>query len=173
MAKKIGEESAWLRHGSNGERPKRHDLYRVPKKGVTGVVILSPDYLGRFIHYWGGRSMPHIEPNCPACRDGNDKRRTFWVAAWSMKTNYQAILEITDAAIASLDEYIHRYKTLRGAEVTAMRKGGRENGRLIVLLKPASIIEAAIPPNFDFRKELEHMWCGTNTLSRREGEANE
>lgn len=173
MARKNGEPSNWIEFENRPKPERRHDLYRVPKKGISGLVILSPRYLGRLIHYWGGRSMPHIEPWCPACEDGNGKRATFWVAAWQPASGNQAILELTDGSIETIDDYIRRYKTLRGADFAAIRKGGRVNGKLIVQLKPSTMPEAAIPAEFDFRKELEHMWGGSlPTRQALKGEAD-
>lgn len=134
------------------------DLHRVSQGGTLRGIVTSDRSLSMQTHFWGGRTMPHPDEDCPACAEGMAYRWHTYVAAYSVKQKLPFIFECTAAAAGPFKLYIMTYGSLRGCEFVARRLGTRANSRVLIETKPANLEQARIPNAPDLMKCLCRIW---------------
>lgn len=134
------------------------DLVRVKQQSSVKAVVTSDRSLSIPTHYWGGRTMPHPDHDCPACQEGMAYRWHTYVACFSLKRKLHVIFESTSTAAKPFDLYFRAYGTLRGCEFTAHRLGTRVNSRVLIETKPANLELESIPNEPALMKCLCRIW---------------
>lgn len=134
------------------------DLIRVPHRGTVHGIITSDRSLSERTHFWGGRTIPHPDENCPACAEGMAYRWHTYVAAYNVKRKLPFLFECTSAAASPLKLYILTYGSLRGCEFKATRLGTRANSRVLIETKPANLEATFIPKEPNLRACLCRIW---------------
>lgn len=133
-------------------------IRRTPAAGVLAAVITSPDMLGAYTHYYGGRTVPCARPDCKACADGLPYRWHGYVSAWDLRTAEHVLLEVTAAGAEPLVEYHRSHGTLRGCEIRASRPTKRHNGRVAIHTRPYDLKTARLPREPNLLAVLAHLW---------------
>ena len=136
----------------------RLDLIRCRTGALPPLIILSHRHVGTEIHWYNGRSFPHLKNGCPAC---DAKRPAVWkgyLAVWQPQPRTIAILEFTARCTEPIDAYYLAYGTLRAATIRVTRKGTKEKGPLFAELQPSQIPTNELPAAPDIKKALTAMW---------------
>lgn len=142
------------------------ELIRVKAKGRVSGICLSSDLLCREIHFWRGRSQPHLERECEPCMCGDRSLWKGWIYIFNPNTRTIKILEITKRAMVPLEVYFTEHRTLRGSIVTVMRAGELANGKLFAQVSPGTIDRQFLPKVPDLATLLERMWHGKRSRLR-------
>lgn len=143
---------------SDDDPTAKFRIQRTPAgNGIKGV-ILSPDIVGAYTHYYRGRTRPHTTPYCEACDNQTPVR---WHGYFGLlgKSGDVVIFEITATPVRVFDEYLRLHKTLIGALMVARRIGLRENARVHITLQrepDRPLITLPEPP--DVRLFLSRLW---------------
>jgi hypothetical protein len=148
----------WQEHPAPIAPGSRLDLIRCKLGATVPVVVLSERQVGTEIHWYNGRSFPHLKNGCPACLA---KRPAVWkgyLAVWQPKPRTIAIIEFTTRCTNALDAYFLAYGTLRAATVVLTRKGRSDKGPLTLDISPSQYATNDLPPAPDIRHALTHMW---------------
>lgn len=146
------------------DRPDRqaddtqYRIYRVPKKGKVGGILLSSRHVGAMTHYWGGRTVLCWKDECEACQAGNAPRWYGYGLLWSPKGQQIVIVEWTDKAHDNIDKYLTEHGTLRRAELHLERLGDRANGRLYSRIIEGPFAQAVLPAEVPLRPMLYQIW---------------
>lgn len=134
------------------------DLRRCPPGGMPPAIILVDWITGNELHWWNGRSFPHLANDCPACAA---KRARVWkgyLACLELKTRKIFILEITPNCTEPLAAYKLTFGSLRGAQIKLERSATKINGRVTATVTPAALGGLELPQPPDVRNILRHMW---------------
>lgn len=121
------------------------DLIRVKRQGSVKGIVTSDRSLSQMTHFWGGRTIPHPDEDCPACAEGLAYRWHTYVAAYSVRLKTPFLFECTSRAANPFKLYIETYGSLRGCEFLATRLGTRVNSRVHIQTKPANLESVYIP----------------------------
>lgn len=152
------EKIEWTTERKPREKQDRLELERCPAGASPVYLCLSDTYVSNRLHYWQGRSYPHLLENCPACEAGNTPRDKHYVVAHDLKRHKTVIVELTDAAADEFDEYLRLYQTCRGAAFRLVRKSGKINGRISCEMRPSNEPDNALPRPPDLKASLVRMW---------------
>lgn len=140
---------------------RRTDSIAILRAGTgttPALVVLSDKVVGAELHWWNGRSTPHIKGKCPAC---DAKRPAVWkgyIAVYNPKTHQINILELTPCCIDPLAVYRQTFGSLKGALITLSRPGTKKNGRLTATITPSNFPQSSLPLCPDVRAALVFMW---------------
>lgn len=134
------------------------DLVRVKQQGYVRGIITSDRSLSQMTHFWGGRTMPHPDEDCPACAEGMAYRWHTYFAFYSVKLKLPFLFECTSAAAGPLKLYLLTYGSLRGCEFNARRLGTRANSRVLIETQPANLETTFIPKEPNLRACLCRIW---------------
>lgn len=136
-------------------------IMRVGTKGVSRLVIVSNELIGRFTHYWKGRTQPCLTDVCEACANGQAARWYGWLAVISETSGAKAIVEITYQGYVSVADTITFADTLRGRGMAIRRIPAKPNGKMRVEIRPHKTVPIELPNEPDIRAILERMWQAT------------
>lgn len=158
MAEHEFEESRLSSRPPKAEMAVKIPILRVPARGMAGARILSHDVVGSYTHYAHGRTQPCDGDGCEYCEQGTQRRWRGYLMIVSTKSGAIVSMELTAASMARIDQHFRAHRTLRGSSIRAERKGGRENGELMVFLEAKSDGELDLPKAPSQRKWLEKLW---------------
>ena len=66
---------AWTKFTTADTAKNGFELLRCGPTTLGPFVILSREALAVELHYWQGKSVPHLTINCPACHAKRPKRK--------------------------------------------------------------------------------------------------
>jgi hypothetical protein len=134
------------------------DLRRCPPGGLPPVIVLSDWIVGNEMHWFNGRSFPHLKNDCPACLAKRSKVWKGYLACLDPKTRKVFILEITPNCIDPAAAYKECYGSLRGSGCKLDRSATKINGRVTASFCAANLGGLELPTCPDVRAILQHMW---------------
>lgn len=134
------------------------DLRRCPPGGFPPVIVLSEWIIGNEMHWYNGRSFPHLKSDCPACLAKRSKVWKGYLGCLDPKTRKVFILEITPNCIDPAAAYKECYGSLRGAGIKLDRSATKINGRVTASFCAANLGGLDLPRCPDVRSILQHMW---------------
>lgn len=137
---------------------KSADLRRCPCGGLPAAIILSEWLTGNELHWWNGRSFPHLANDCPACAAKRAKVWKGYLACLDPKTRKIFILEITPNCTEPLSAYKLTFGSLRGATLKLDRSSSKPNGRVTATVSQSNLGGLDLPQPPDIRAILRHMW---------------
>lgn len=137
---------------------KSADLKRCPPGGMPPVIVLSDWLTGNELHWFNGRSFPHLANDCPACKAKRPKVWKGYLAVLDPKTRKTFILEVTPNCTEPLSAYKLTFGSLRGAALKLERSATKANGRVTANVTQANIGGLELPRPPDIRATLRHMW---------------
>lgn len=149
----------------------RHDIVRCGTGSMKPHVILNDEIVGAELHWFQGRSTPHLKHDCPFCGPG---KQTVWkghVVGYDPDTKRTVIIEFTAPCIDPIAAYKQQWQTIRGALLRLHRLGGKANGKLVATVAPSNIPTAQLPEPFDLRAALHFMWNSRRDLTNIRTEA--
>lgn len=143
----------------------RHDIVRCGPGSLRPHIILNDEIVGAELHWFQGRSTPHLKQGCPFCGPG---KQTVWkghVCGLCETSRKIVIVEFTGPCLDQLNEYKLRHGTLRAARLKLHRTGGKPNGKLFAQVEPSGIGTNELPAPFDLRAALHFMWNSRRDLT--------
>jgi len=135
-----------------------YDLIRCPASGVHNAIITSADILGVKVHYYHGRTRPHLNEFCPACDDRNPWRWRGYLSACHPKSLNSVALEITAPCVNALDDYLKHWGSLRGAVIMLWRPSHQPNGRISCRVEQSRFPVEQLPAAIDLEALLLKLW---------------
>lgn len=151
-------EIEWNDNPHTQTQPHSADLRRCPPGGLPPAIILMDWITGNELHWWNGRSFPHLKTECPACAAKRAKVWKGYVACLDPKTRKIFILELTPNCTEPLSAYKLTFGSLRGATIKLDRPATKINGRVTATVTPTHLGGLELPQPPDVRKILQHMW---------------
>lgn len=149
---------AWTRFRSADQQKHGFELLRCGPTTLGPFAVLSKEPLAVEVHFWQGKSMPHLTVNCPACAAKRPRRLRGYLAVWNEKHRTQYCLELTDGCIPRIQEHLDNFGTLRGAWIRLTRPSGKANGKLFVHIERSSLSDALMPQPMNLRDYLIRIW---------------
>lgn len=137
---------------------QRVDLIRCGPGSLPPLIALNSRHIGAELHFWQGRSFPHIKKDCPACAARSGCVWKGYIGVWNPSTRATGILEFTLGCVTHLDAYYLAHETCRGAAITVKRSNGKANGKLLMTCTRSIWTSDQIPPAPDLRKSMSLMW---------------
>lgn len=136
-----------------------HRILRTPATSPITGIITTPDLIGTMTHFVNHRTIPcQGAPHCDFCDTGHSRRWHGYVGLLIYTTQEHVIFEITAKACDPLKNYALVHQTLRACALRAYRPSKRTNGRVILETKPVDELRVRIPPPFNVRQVLCHIW---------------
>ena len=134
------------------------DLHRTPPDRPLTAIIISPDLIGCHTHFWGGRTVPCEDENCPACAENMPSRWHAYVACYDPRTQETFIFETTAKGAQALENYRDSFGTLRGCLFSAARPKRRKNSKVEIATKTADLTRITLPPPIDIVRAMSVIW---------------
>lgn len=156
----VGNSSSYGFYDSmpEGDDGMAYEIRRVPTSGKIRGVILSDNLTCRKTHWWGNRTVPHLDVDCKPCAENVEGRWHGWVALHNVDRATTIILELTAKSIKPFKVWFDDFKTLRGAQVELGRVGKNANGRVFSTLSRGPVASHLLPPCPDVPLLLLKMW---------------
>ena len=149
---------AWSHNLPTSNKHMGFDLRRTPPDRPLTAIVTSEDLIGCYTHYWGGRTVPCEQPDCPACNTSVPFRFHAYVAAFDPKSHEHFIFECTANAAKSFENYRAAHSTLRGCYFQACRTKRGKNAKVDIATKPADLTNFTLPQEPDLIKALSVIW---------------
>lgn len=138
-----------------GSRP---DLIRCGPGSLPPLICLCRRHVGSELHYWQGRSFPHLKQDCPACAAKNVATWKGYIGVWNPATRLCGVLEFTLGCVSALDAWFMARGTLRAATLSVKRAGLKANGKLSITVSPSQWGCDQLPEEPDVKHQLSIMW---------------
>lgn len=150
--------TTWTNRPDREDRRSACPLLRArPGQTIRGI-ITSTDAIGAYTHYWRGRTTLCLYPNCEPCSISRAARWYGFLHIWNPDSNKTAIAEITPSCTLTLDEWLTKFGTLRGAKATISRANAKINSRVDITLAATNYAPENLPPAIDLQAQLCRMW---------------
>lgn len=133
-------------------------LIRTPPAHALLAHVISENLVGCNTHFVNNRTVPCEAPDCDPCQQGIGWRWHGYLLILIDATQEVAIFETTARASAAFSAHHERYSTLRGAHFKASRINNRQNGRVLIQVKPGDLQRIKLPPPQPVEKLLCHIW---------------
>lgn len=133
-------------------------IVRAPANGTMKLIVYSSDILGLDTHYYLGRTGPHRNFNCIACKFLTPIRWKGYLLCQDGKTGNNTILEFTAPAAKALDEAKKQFGTMRGLQIHVERAGPKANSRVQILVKGSITLPAEACPDYSVWPILCRIW---------------
>jgi len=140
-------------------------LLRAPTGGWLGGTITSDKLKGTYTHYSHRRTQAHANENCELCLCGDVPRWHGYLSFLNPVTHSHAVLELTAISAQVVADYQQRHGSIRGALITAKRRGNRPNGTVEIEIKPQDKDLRTLPAPVDLGAFLDHLWCAEKNPS--------
>lgn len=134
------------------------DLRRTPSDAPLTAIVITPDLIGCFTHYWGGHTLPCEDATCPACAENMPSRWHAYLGCWDPRTHQTFLFECTAKAAIAFEQYRDSFGTLRGCLFNATRPKRRKNARVEIITKPADLSKLTLPPPIDIVRAMSVVW---------------
>lgn len=165
MAKHQNDAINWARRPDEGDMPQSWDMLTVPAKGISGIIVLSGDVTGAYVHYANGRSTPCGGRDCPLCDNNQKPRWEGYLAVTNRQMTARKILRLTPGAMPPIEEYFGQHRSLRGSTLEIQRHAQRPNGKLRTAIATSTIPNEALPKPPNMQRFLTTMWGLHKTTS--------
>jgi hypothetical protein len=140
----------------------RTQLLRCGVGPLPPMIAITDDLQGRNMHFWKGRSFPHLKTKCPACDSQNIAVWKGYLGVWIPTSRLTAILEFTAPCLDAIKAYRAAHGTLRTATISLTRAGKRPNGALSMTVTTSQWGSDQLPEPPDLKAQLLKIWDGHN-----------
>ncbi len=140
------------------EKHMAFELIRTPQDRPLVAVVTSEDLIGCYTHFWGHRTVPCEQPDCPACIAGMPFRWHAYLTALESKTRRHFLFECTANAAKEFEIYREANGTLRGCLFNALRPKRGRNSKVEITTKPADLTRIVLPEPPNIVKALCTIW---------------
>lgn len=154
----MSQEIDWTDTPSPIAAGSRPDLIRCGLGSLPPLIALNPRHVGVELHFWQGRSFPHLKEGCPACAAKNVATWKGYLGVWNPATRLSGILEFTLGCVSALDAHFLARGTCRGATLQIKRNGNKANGKLSLTVSTSQWGCDQLPATPDIRQQLSVMW---------------
>lgn len=156
--REIGSGGGFAECPPDVECPLGFDIVRTPAKGSFDCLCLSTVALGKYCHWWNGRTQPCDGEQCSKCLQGSPRRWHSWVAVYSERTQRTFILEVPGGPAKALADFRSKNGTLRGVGIQVHRANGKVNGPVRIGFGKARADNVLLPEAPDVEQLLVRMW---------------
>jgi hypothetical protein len=133
-------------------------IVRAPSNGKITGIVTSTRAVYVPTHWFGGRTQPCTEPQCPACEQHRPQRWHAYLTIWSPNDNTHVLCELPEAASHRLADLADTNTSLRGGKIAVFRNGPKQNSRVICNYWPTPENPYKLPNEPNIRNILEHVW---------------
>lgn len=154
----MSSEIEWSDHPEPVSPGQRPELIRCGQGSLPAMICISTRHCGGDLHYWQGRSFPHLKKDCPACASKNVAVWKGYLGVWNPSTRLTGILEFTLRCVSALDAYFLAHGTCRGATIVMKRNGTKPNGKLNLTATTSQWGLDQLPEEPNIRTQLSMMW---------------
>lgn len=151
-------QTEWNRRPPDNEPRGGWSLRRCPTKGFLAVVIVSHDLMGRYTHYFAGRTRPCQGNDCEACNKNMRPRWHGYLCAIDLQTNEKIIVEVTSSIASQLGEWFDSHRTLKGSRMKLERRSPKPNGKITCKLAEPAPGTGELPTAPDIRPIMNKIW---------------
>lgn len=151
-------EIEWSDHPEPVAPGQKPELIRCGQGSLPPMICISTRHCGGDLHYWQGRSFPHLKTDCPACASKNVAVWKGYLGVWNPGTRLTGILEFTLRCTSALDAYFLAHGTCRGASIQLKRSGSKPNGKLNLTATTSQWGHDQLPEEPNIRYQLGIMW---------------
>lgn len=134
------------------------------------ATLLAGDLHSILIHHYKGRTVPHLRDSslCEPCQAHFPTRGKIYLAGWIQERDRMVLIELTPN---SVDEWRAKNNKpdppfRRGFEIRVWRRGKNNNAPVVFDLYPGKLREEQLPPPFNVKKALKHIWDGDGKKPR-------
>jgi len=145
------------------------DLIRTPANGKLVLAITSHEIIGCPTHWYGGRTIPCEEIDCPACLEAVPWRWHGYLSGILPKPRHHVIYEFTAQAAEQITAYANTHPTMRNAILTARRHLNRRNGRVIIEITTGDPEKLHLPDQPNMIQCLSIIWNIPQPDIKRDG----
>lgn len=153
-------DSGWMYSNRPHEDESKFGIPIIKVKAgvVTAGVMVAPDVIGVYTHYWSGYTTPCMAENCFPCEKLSPRLWHGYFPIYSPSKRGRGIVEVPASAAKFFDEQLQRYGTCEGYHVALTRVGNNDAGRVHVAFtrKAEEIID--LPPFPNTREYLHKLW---------------
>lgn len=157
------QDGNWCNRPAEIDLPNPWEILRVGARGLPTALVLSPDTMGAYCHYWGGRTRLCLKSGCEPCSKGNVARWRGYIAVLVGINRATRLLELTPPCIPPIDRYLKEWGTLRGSIITLTRKGRIDNGQLECVFAEKPVAGNGLPADPDVAAHVVRIWRATHT----------
>jgi len=148
----------WSNEVPTSDTVRAMPLLRTPTNGQLKACITTPDLIGTCTHFYQGHTTPHLDENCPACKEGVGWTWHGYVGAIMASNRQHFMFEFTAQVGDTLKEYRGLHGTLRGCIITAERMHHRPNGRVVLSCSPGDLAKLNLPDPPDVIACMATIW---------------
>jgi len=128
-----------------------------PGNPLVGIVV-SNEWTGANLHWWGGKSVLHRADDCPACDAGNTYRWYGYFLGVPNGLRVVSIFEFTSRCYQTVADYYADYGTLRGAPFQLRRTGKNSNAPLALAFSEKRVSPSSLPEGKPLEPILARLW---------------
>ncbi len=152
-------EIEWVDEPTPVAPGQRLQIIRCGAGALPPLIALNTRHVGAELHYWQGRSYPHVRENCPACAARNHTTWKGYIGVWNPSTRDVGIVEFTLGCVSQLDAYYLAHETCRGATLRISRASLKANGKIILKADRSIYGSDQLPAAPNVRESLSKIWC--------------
>lgn len=131
--------------------------------GPQTFALLTGDLVGVWVHWLDNRTIPCVRSSVVECvceRRDCCRRWKGYLAGWEPRFCRKVLIEVTAEAIRLSNWGDFANINLRGRVVRLSRRGKNRSAPVVFEVTSAVLDETALPPSFDVRSALNHVWRG-------------
>jgi hypothetical protein len=145
-------------------------IKRTPPDKPLSFVCVSADFFGVRVHYYCGRTVPHLRAGCEPCSRKHLSRWKGYILGIVVGSGERIIFEFTPAVASSFLEVFDAEKSLRGVVCVAKRTSNKPNGKLHVTFKGLHSNANKLPSEVPIPDLLARIWGYSDDPGTDEGE---
>jgi hypothetical protein len=149
---------AWTRFGAVETTKSGFEILRCGATALGPLLILSTEPMAVPLHFWQGKSFPHLTQNCPACAAKRPSKMKLYVVVLDPKRNAQYVLEMTDGVTDRIREHLEQFGSLRGSYIRLSRPSGKANGKLFAQFDRSNMSDHQLAKPIDLIDYLVRLW---------------
>jgi len=109
-------------------------IWRPSARGQNGSIITSPDWIGLYTHWHGGRTVPCRRQRCKPCEEKLGRRWGGFIGLWNPRSGSQVLWHFPPGVVPTLTAALKQRGTVRGLEAVILRTNARPNGPVLLRL---------------------------------------
>jgi len=137
-------------------------IKRVPSDKPLSFVCVSANYFGVRVHYYCGRTVPHLRSGCEPCSRKHLSRWKGYLLGVVIGTSERVLFEFTPAVVQSFVDVFKAEGSLRGLVCVAKRTSNKPNGKLHVTFKGLHQNANKLPAEVCIPDLLARIWGYTD-----------
>ena len=134
------------------------NVIRVPTAGRLGGIITTSEWTGAWVHWHRGRTVPHTEGVCQACKDNCGLRWVGYLGILNGASEAHAIVEFPRGCLGAIAAQEKNHGSLRGWIIRMQRLTAKPNGRIAITWEPPKTGDRRLPEEPSIQKIMGKIW---------------